>query len=49
MGKHKDQATSDSALDLAYREGWNAAVRKIKELAEDSDWVRVSDIEEMLG
>lgn len=48
MGRHKDTVTGDSALDLAYREGWAAAVRKIKELAEDSDWVRVSDIEEML-
>lgn len=49
MGRHKDTVTGHSALDLAYREGWNAAVRKIKELAEDSDWIRASDIDEHLA
>lgn len=48
MGKHKDAAINDAATDLAYTRGYDAAVQRIKELAEDSDWVRVSDIEELL-
>ena len=49
MGKHKDQVTPENLYDVAYTAGWNAALRQIREMAEDSDWVRVSDIEEMLG
>ena len=48
MGKHKDQAISENPYDVAYTAGWKAALRQIREIAEDSDWIRVSDIEEML-
>ena len=49
MGKHKDAVINDAALDSAYTRGWDAAVRRIKELAEDSDFIRVSDIDEHLA
>ena len=48
MGKHKDAVINDAALDLAYTRGWDAAVRRIRELAEDSDFIRASDIDEHL-
>lgn len=46
MGKHKDRVIPEHVADVAYTMGWDAAIAFIKELAGDSDWVRVSDIEE---
>ncbi len=39
-------------FETAYVKPWEERariLRQIRELAEDSDWVRVSDIEELLG
>ena len=48
MGKHKDQATPENPWDVAFTAGYQAALKEIRDLAEDSDWIRVSDIEELL-